>query len=174
MKKILFGLLVTLAFACTVQLPTRPAVGDGVCYTGTPPPGPTPIVGFFTSCTLPTPFVPASPAPAPTQPFQVVPATTVTPATQVTVAASTSAVQIFSGNASLNGFTLCNSSTSDAYFNLGTTATLGAPFWLHYPGVTVSTSTVESCFVMYGVGVYRGPIWGIWTSANGAAVFTWW
>lgn len=104
----------------------------------------------------------------------VSPATYATPGTQVTVAATTIPVQIFAGNANLNGWTLCNSSTSDAYFNFGTTATLGVPFWQHYPGITVSTSVVEPCFTMYGVSVYRGPIWGIWTTANGYAVFTWW
>ncbi len=148
-----------------------------VQITGAPtfPPLPTPIpnstsVPYFVSCIVVSSGV--CPTPLAIQP--VSPATTVTPATQITAAASITSIVLFAGNASLNGFTICNSSTSDAYFNFGTTATLGLPFWQHFPAVTVSPTVVEPCFTLYGVGIYRGPISAISTSATGFYVLTWW
>lgn len=78
-----------------------------------------------------------------------------TPATTYTAAASATSVLVFPGVAGTKVLTICASVNVDTYFAFAATATYGAPFWLHYPAVTVTATTVEPCFTIEG---YAGPV----------------
>jgi hypothetical protein len=182
MRRFLLGAALLLALACS----PRPAVSDTVCWESTrPTPTPAPGQVSFPTCTGGKLDVNASgvatPIPFPTLGVNVlntpgvtvvapVPTPTGTaPAAISTPASSATSVTLLAANAARNGYSICNNSTQILDVAFAAAATTSA---FTFP--LTSLSTIPACFFSSGVGVYKGIITGIWTSANGTAVVTEW
>jgi hypothetical protein len=95
--------------------------------------------------------------------------TAATPAAITTPASSASSVTVLAQNANRNGFTVCNASTQILYLAKAATATTSV-YTLPFP----AAGTTPTCYTESGTAVYRGPLAGIWASANGNAIVTEW